>query len=307
MRIEFREFASGRWLPTAALVAALALAASNASADDDTSINKSAQADPAGQVQVSNTSGTVLVTGWERNVVEVTGELGEGSDRLEFESSGKLTRIKVVLPKRGSSDDTDLHIKIPSGSSLSVNTVSADIEVTGVRGAQRLQAVSADITTQAQAEDVECKTVSGDITVQGEGKPGLITITTVSGDAQASNVAGEVNGNTVSGNFDFDLGVTTRSRLRSTSGDLSVRAKATPDARLDMESISGDVRLSLVGKPQAEFDISSFNGEIRNCFGPKPARTDEYAPGRELRFKEGSGSARVRIKTLNGDINLCSK
>jgi hypothetical protein len=307
MRIEFREFASGRWLPTAALVAGLALAASNASADDDTSINKSAQADPAGQVQVSNTSGTVVVTGWERNVVEVTGELGEGSDRLEFESSGKLTRIKVVLPKRGSSDDSDLLIRIPSGSSLSVNTVSADIEVTGVRGAQRLQAVSADITTEAGAEDVECKTVSGDITVQGEGKPGLITITTVSGDAQASNVAGEVNGNTVSGNFDFDLGATTRSRLRSTSGDLSVRAKATPDARLDMESISGDVRLNLVGKPQAEFDISSFNGEIRNCFGPKPARTDEYAPGRDLRFKEGSGSARVRIKTLNGDISLCSK
>jgi DUF4097 and DUF4098 domain-containing protein YvlB len=247
------------------------------------------------------------VTGWERNVVEVTGELGEGSDRLEFESSGKLTRIKVVLPKRGSSDDSDLYIKIPSGSSLSVNTVSADIEVTGVRGAQRLQAVSADITTEAGAEDVECKTVSGDITVQGEGKPGLITITTVSGDAQVSNVAGEVNGNTVSGDFIFGLGATSRSRLRTTSGDLTIKGKLTSDARLDAESISGDVRLNLVGKPQAEFDISSFNGEIRNCFGPKPARTDEYAPGRELRFKEGSGSARVRIKTLNGDISLCSK
>jgi DUF4097 and DUF4098 domain-containing protein YvlB len=307
MRIEFREFASGRWLPTAALVAALALAASNASADDDASINKSAQADPAGQVQVSNTSGTVVVTGWERNVVEVTGELGEGSDRLEFESSGKLTRIKVVLPKRGSSDDSDLYIKIPSGSSLSVNTVSADIEVTGVRGSQRLQAVSADITTEAGAEDVECKTVSGDITVQGEGKPGLITITTVSGDAQVSNVAGEVNGNTVSGDFIFGLGATSRSRLRTTSGDLTIKGKLTSDARLDAESISGDVRLDLVGKPNAEFDVSSFNGEIRNCFGPKPARTDEYAPGRELRFKEGSGSARVRIKTLNGDISLCSK
>jgi hypothetical protein len=95
--------------------------------------------------------------------------------------------------------------------------------------------------------------------------------------------------------------------LRSTSGDLGVRAKATPDARLDFESISGDVRLNLVGKPQAEFDISSFNGEIRNCFGPKPERTDEYAPGRDLQFREGAGSARVRIKTLNGDISLCSK
>ena len=307
MRIEFRAGVCGRVLQACALVTGLALTASNALADDS-EINKSAPADPAGQVQVSNTSGEVTVSGWDRNEVEVTGELGEGSEKLEFETSGKLTRIKVVLPKKShSADDTDLYIKIPAGSSLSVNTVSADIAVTGVRGAQRLQAVSADISTEARSEDVECKTVSGDITVQGQGNPALVTITTVSGDAQVDNVAGEVNGNTVSGNFDFGLGETTRSRLRSTSGDLTIRGKLSSDARIDAESISGDVRLDLVGKPNAEFDVSSFNGEIRNCFGPKPVRTDEYAPGRELRFREGSGNARVRIKTLNGDITVCGK
>jgi DUF4097 and DUF4098 domain-containing protein YvlB len=308
MRIEFRDDAVGRWLRTGALTAGLVLVALTALADDSTPINKSAEADPAGQVEVSNTVGTVIVTGWDRSVVEVTGELGEGTDRLEFERSGKLTRIKVVLPSKSrNTDDTDLQIKVPAGSGLFVNTVSADIIVQGVHGAQRLQAVSADIRTEAAAEDVECKTVSGDITVTGQGKSGLITITTVSGDARVQKVAGEVNGNTVSGNFSFELGSTSRSRLRSTSGDLGVTTRLTPDARLDIESISGDVRLDLLGKPAAEFDISSFNGEIRNCFGPKPDRTDEYTPGRELRFREGAASARVRVKTLNGDISLCSK
>ena len=308
MRTEFREFARIRSVLAAALVAGLALAASNVSADDDTSINKRAPADPAGEVQISNTSGSVVVSGWNRNEVEVTGELGEGTENLEFVTSGKLTRIKVVLPRKShSSDDTDLVVRVPSGSGVSVNTVSADIQVQDVRGAQRLQTVSADIETAAAGEDVECKTVSGDITVTGHGAAGLVTITTVSGDAQVQSVAGEVNGNTVSGNFDFDLGQTTRSRLRSTSGDLTLRGKLTSDARLDAESISGDIRLDLVGKPSGEFDVSSFNGEIRNCFGPKPQRTDEYAPGRDLRFREGTASARVRIKTLNGDISLCSK
>jgi DUF4097 and DUF4098 domain-containing protein YvlB len=307
MRIKFRDGACTGVLRACALVTGLAFAASHAMAGDSTTIHKRLQADPAGQVQVSNTSGTVVVSGWDRNEVEVTGELGEDSERLEFDISGKLTKIKVILPKRGSSDDTDLTIRIPSGSSLSVNTVSADIEVQGVRGAQRLQTVSADIETEAVGEDVECKTVSGDISVKGQGKPGLLTITTVSGDAQVHNVAGEVNGNTVSGNFNFSLSDTSRSRLRTTSGDLAMKTRLTGDARLDVESISGDVRLDLLGKPNAEFDVSSFNGEIRNCFGPKPARTDEYAPGRELQFREGQGSARVRIKTLNGDISFCNK
>ena len=68
-----------------------------------------------------------------------------------------------------------------------------------------------------------------------------------------------------------------------------------------------DVRLDLAPPVGAEFEVTSFNGEIRNCFGPKPVRTSEYAPGTELRFKEGQGTARVRIKTLNGDIGICNK
>ena len=68
-----------------------------------------------------------------------------------------------------------------------------------------------------------------------------------------------------------------------------------------------DVRLDLDGPVSAEFDVSSFNGDIRNCFGPKAVSTSEYAPGKELRFSEGTGSARIRIKSLNGDISVCRK
>ena len=55
----------------------------------------------------------------------------------------------------------------------------------------------------------------------------------------------------------------------------------------------------------ARFDIETFNGSIDNCFGPEPVRTSRYTPGRELRFTEGDGNARVAIKTLNGGLRLC--
>lgn len=271
-------------------------------------ISERRPAEAAGKVEISNTAGSVTVSGWNRNEVEVTGELGDGSERLEFSGTGGLTRIKVILPNRAYGvDGTDLVVKVPAGSALTVNTVSADLRVAGVHGAQRLQSVSGDVGTQAVTEDVECKTVSGDVTVTGAGKPVLLNITTVSGDAVVTRVAGEVNGNTVSGNFSLGLGDTSRSRLRSTSGDLTVATRPAADARFDIESISGDVRLDLTGPANAAFEVTSFNGEIRNCMGPKPVRTSEYAPGRELRFREGSGSALVRIKTLNGDISVCRK
>jgi DUF4097 and DUF4098 domain-containing protein YvlB len=292
----------------AACALALLLAAVPGISAAGTPINKRTSADPGGTVEVSNVAGSVTVSAWNRNEVEVTGELGDGTENLEFTKADKLTRIKVVVPKRSYNvDDTDLIVKVPAGSVLSVNTVSADIVVQGVRGSQRLQAVSGDVRTEASGEDVECRTVSGDVTIAGSGHKGLVSITTVSGDASATRVAGEVNGNTVSGSFNLGAGEISRSRLRSTSGDLTLTGQLGPDARLDAESISGDVRLDFAGSVAGQFDVSTFNGEIRNCFGPKAQRTDEYAPGRELRFQEGAGAARIRVKTLNGDIGICHK
>jgi len=290
------------------LFAAAALLAASPAVRAGTPINERAAADPAGSVEVSNVAGTVRVIGWDRNEVEVTGELGVGAEKLEFAVADKVTRIKVIRPSKTSNvEDTDLVVRVPAASRLSVNTVSADIEVQGLLGAQRLQSVSAEISTAAAGEDVECKSVSGDVTVNGSFKKGLLTITTVSGDATALRVAGEVNANTVSGDITLGLGETNRSRVRSTSGDLTMAALLAADGKLDAESISGDVRLELVGAVDAEFDLSSFNGEIRNCFGPKAVSTSEYAPGKELRFREGQGTALVRIKTMNGDINVCRK
>jgi hypothetical protein len=288
---------------TVALLSALSGAASAG-----TPINKLTTASPSGDVEISNTVGSVVVTGWNRNEVAVTGELGEGAERVEFTRSGDVIRIKVVVPERSfHGDDTDLIVKMPAGNGVSVNTVSADVSINGVRGAQRLQAVSGDVRTEGAGEDVECRTVSGDVVVNGSGRKGVITITTVSGDAVVERVAGELNANTVSGNVTLGAGETSRSRLRSTSGDLHMSGQLLPDARIDAETISGDVRLDLAGLVNGEFDVSTFNGEIRNCFGPKPTRTSEYAPGSELRFRDGNGSSRVRIKTLNGDINVCRK
>jgi len=96
----------------------------------------------------------------------------------------------VILPSRSSRvESTDLVVKVPAASSIAVNTVSADLTVRGLRGSQRLQSVSGDVETEAAAEDVECKTVSGNVRVNGSGQRGLLTVTTVSGDASVTRVA----------------------------------------------------------------------------------------------------------------------
>jgi DUF4097 and DUF4098 domain-containing protein YvlB len=290
----------------AVTVAAALLLAQAARAEE---IDKSAQADPRGEVVIGNVAGEVQVTGWDRNEVHVQADLSEGVERLDFKTSGARTTIEVVLPKgRSYQGSTDLVVQVPRNSSLVINTVSADQTIKDVRGMQRLQAVSGLIQTELWNEDLELKNVSGEVWVRGHSGKGVMRVTTVSGDVRLEDIGPEMELNTVTGDMRVNVAELSKARIRTTNGDLELRAaKLTDDVRIDAEGINGDLRFRFRGPLDTEFDISTFNGEIDNCFGPKPHKTSEYGPGNALRFKEGNGDGRIRIKALNGTVEICNR
>ena len=269
-------------------------------------VNETMDADPDGRVSISNVAGSVEVTGWSRDQVEVTGELGSRVEELIFERQGNEILIKVKVPRHNNGGiSSDLEISVPAGSSLQVNTVSADIDVTGVEGEQQLESVSGDVTTEAHSADSELGSVSGDIEVQGDGAMTRSRMNTVSGDVDADSLAGEIQAESVSGDVTTVNGRFERASLNTVNGDIVYRAALLDGGRLDIETINGTVDVEFDGDVSARFDIETFNGSIRNCFGPEAVRTSKYTPGHELKFTEGDGSGRVTINTLNGSLRLC--
>jgi hypothetical protein len=286
-----------------ALLLPLALAAQPASADR--AIREAADVHPQGEVEVSNIAGRIEIEAWDQERVEVTGTLGRGAERLEFRTQDRHTLIRVEHPSGSKKvGPTELFIRMPVDGRLVVASVAADIVVRGVRGAQRMHSVSGDIETAMFKDDVQLKTVSGDIRLRGDGSVGLLAITTVSGDATVRDVAGEVVMQTVSGDLDIASDQLERARIRTTNGDALLRSRLIAGSRIEMEAVNGTLSLFVDAEPDAEFTLETFNGQINNAFGPEPVRTSRYAPGRELRFTTGEGSARVNMETLNGDIIL---
>jgi DUF4097 and DUF4098 domain-containing protein YvlB len=269
-------------------------------------INESMDASADGTVSISNVSGSVDVQGWSRNQVEITGELGGDVEELIFERDGDEIEIKVKARRRHSSDiESDLIVKIPQGSALEVNTVSADIDVVEVGGEQSLESVSGDVATEAHASDIDVNSVSGDLEVEGDNQSMRSRLSSVSGDIDAENLAGEVEMESVSGDLVVANGVFSRASLGAVNGEIVFHAQLLNDGRLDIETVNGGVDVEFSGDVSARFDIETFNGAIRNCFGPEAVRVSEYGPGYELSFTEGDGSGRVTIETLNGDLRLC--
>lgn len=286
------------------IVCALPLAAF---AGDD-SIERKVSAEPNGEVVISNVAGTIEVRGWDRNEVQVTGHKGSGVERVDVDSSKGRVVIKVVLPRGNSRDgDADLEVLVPKGSNVEVSAVSADVSSRGVLGTQRLKSVSGEVTADISGSESEVSSVSGDVTVRGDGKMSGLRVKSVSGSLDLTNVSGRLDVVTVSGDSRVHMGDATELRGRTTSGNLEVRGKLTRDGRVDVEGVSGDISLRLSAPGGLSMEIESFSGDIEGCLATNVERVSKYGPGTRLNVRQVEAGARVRAKTLSGDIDICDR
>ena len=120
------------------LLAAAILAAIAGPASAQQTINKRATVLPDATIEVSNVQGSVDVTAWDRNEVELVAALENNKDELEFEATDRHVRIEVDRPHgrydHDDEDDANLTLHVPQGARLIIDTVSADITIVGVKG-----------------------------------------------------------------------------------------------------------------------------------------------------------------------------
>ncbi len=294
-----------------ALLSAATLAVLSQAAAAEQNLSKRATVAADATIDVSNVQGSVVVTAWDRNEVELTAVLESDKDQLEFEATDRLVRIKVQRPDRhryhSEDGDATLTLKLPKGARLIVDTVSADITVDGVRGEQRLESVSGTVQTRAYDQPLSLHVVSGEIQVAGSGGEAPLTTENVSGTTIVSGIRGAFEGQTISGTIDASIAAVERLHVETVSGDVDIRAELAAAARVEMESVSGTLTLTLKPPVNVDFELESFSGDIETCFGTKPQDKSKYGPGSVLEYTQGKGGARVVIESLSGDIEVCDR
>jgi len=279
-----------------------------ASAADDRTFDRVVPAQPRGVVELSNVSGKIEVSGWDRSEVSVHAELGSSVERVEVSSEGGRTSIKVLLPhSSGQGGEAELKVKVPKESEVDVSAVSADVTTTTVLGVQRLSTVSGDVSAELGGGDLELKTVSGDVRLKGHGQPARLHVSTVSGDVHLEHGAGDLEASTVNGTLTVSLDSARSVRARTTSGDLRFVGKLSRGGEFEATSVSGDLNVRASADGGFAYEVSSFSGEISDCFNAHPERASQYGPGTRLEGTRGEGAGRMRLKTMSGDVQLCDR
>jgi len=235
----------------------------------DRQVDQTVPAEPGGTVSVELIAGSVDFIGWDRDEVQITGTIEDDVKGLDIGGSGKRVSIEVEIRSGRNINraSADLEIRVPYGSRVVAEAVSADVTVDSVGGDVSVECVSGSVRLEGALEEVSVSNVSGNIHVK------------------SSTALKSGSFESVSGNVDF-------------RGDLGAGGRFT------FEALSGNVRLYLPSSTSAEFNVETFSGDIVNELGPAAVRSGEYLPSKSLEFSLGSGAARVSIESFSGNVKL---
>jgi len=282
------------------------LGATTASAASHQIFDRQVPAQPRGVVEISNVTGNIEVSGWDRTEVSVHAELVGGAEGVDVSSEGGHTSIKVRQPALYGNGPARLQVKIPKDSELDVSAVSADVGTSGVLGVQRLSTVSGKITVEIAAADVELKTVSGSVQVTGHGQPARLRASTVSADMHVEHGGGDIEAGTVNGSLIVSVDAARSVRAHTTSSAVRVEGTLARGATVEASSVSGNLTVRAGADGGFGYEVSSFSGNISDCFNVSPEHT-KYGPGSRLEGTRGDGAGRVRLKTMSGNVELCDR
>jgi DUF4097 and DUF4098 domain-containing protein YvlB len=269
----------------------------------DTPIDESRPVRNDARITIVNCNGAIEVTTWDKNMLSVSGRLGEGAEKLLIEGDEEKLLVEVKLPRFSHNVEASvLKIKVPAGVSLDLDGVSADIDVNGTKGVLKAKSVSGDVRLAVDSPSVQAQTVSGDLHLSGSSRD--TQVKTVSGDLSVTGTRGDLTAETVSGDVRLDGGEFSRLRLKSVSGDFRVDAKLAETARAEMDTLSGDIILDLPSSTSASATLDSSSGEVSSEFG---AAIGEETRRATLTLGGGSDKTLIKLHSFSGDIQLRKK
>ncbi len=283
---------------------------------------------PAGEINVSNLAGDIVVTkgNGDTATIEIV-KTARGTTIEDAKEQLRLVQVDVTerggrvevrsqytrgVHRRSFSTSVAYAITAPAGTRVTAQSLSGDITVSDIKGDLALNSTSGHIKVSHAGRISSAKTVSGDVEITDTRMDGALEAASISGSVVLRRVrarrvdAGSISGGIVIADLECD-----RVDAHSFSGDVEFTGPLVKNGRYALKSHSGNVRIAVVGAIGFELEATSFSGSVRSelPLSLSSGGTDagRGRRSRALRGINGDGSAVLDVTTFSGSIVVAKR
>lgn len=295
------------FVPVAALAAVVASATPPSSSAPLPAVDLDGTPVPVGlDTVVAVEPGDVVVLEAKEGRVVVEGVGGPDLEVQDRDPRGgvSVTRRgrRVTLRPRAADGELDRTVRlgVPDGIDVEISGDDVDVEARRLGGSLRIDVIEGNLRVAGVAGDVSLRTVDGDIEVESVGGDALAA--TVDGRVRLRDVRGaRVAAESMDGDLVLDGVAAVEVDATTVDGDVHYRGPLAPGSRVRLVTHDGDVVAIVPPGASADVEVATFDGEFVPGF---PVRVGRVQAGQPLRFRMGSGGARLDMQVFDGDIQL---
>lgn len=242
-----------------------------------------------GRFSLDNFNGSVEVSGWDQNTVDISGTKYADSEarlhevRVDVSNGGNWVQVRTTRPEPNQRGNMGAKyvIRVPKQTLLErVHSSNGSVRVENIDGNVTLQTSNGSVHVADIHGSVDARSSNGSVDVRRV--DGAMTFHTTNGSVRAENVRGGVHATTSNGSVDLELGGQNGDVIASTSnGAITVHLPAGTNATVSAHTSGHD-------RVYSDFDVT-----MRGLLAKS-----------RLEGNIGSGGARIELSTSNGNIRL---
>lgn len=263
-----------------------------------------------GRLTVENSNGSVEVSGWDQDTVDISGtkyartpELRDAL-KIEVDHSSDSVHIRTVRPsERRGNMGAKYIIKVPRRTILErVVSSNGSIHAIDVEGQAHLKTSNGGVRAENLQGSLDAQTSNGGIEVQNLG--GSAMLHTTNGRVRAEGVQGAVEAETSNGGIQVRLDKPEAGRairLTTSNGSVELSMESFSQNEIRASTSNGGITLHLPSGIGANLNASAGNSSISTEFD---VATQGSFDKHHLEGKIGSGGPTIDLSTSNGSIRV---
>jgi Putative adhesin len=266
---------------------------------------------PGGQLDLTNTNGSVEITGWDRNALDVSGtKYGPDPDRLKdvkvnVSASGKNATIATYIPKGDwhGSYGVRYRIRVPRNIALrDITTTNGSVTAEDLSGGGHIKSTNGKLSLTYLVGDYRAETTNGAIEI--ENCSGVQRADTTNGSVRGRLKEGAIEATSTNGPLDVTVEKpreNTPMRMKTTNGSLALALAEFHSNAIRATTTHGSVTLRLPDNTNARLRAETSMASIHNDL---PLSSTEEISKHELRGQLGSGGPEIEASTSMGGIRI---